>query len=79
MKQKYSLVMCTVHVTFCRTKRNGTRVGFSQILYINIYIYIFKSNPIQKIKKWNQFGLNTVHLCMFNGWLIPVHFTKKYK
>lgn len=65
------------YLIFCIRKWNSTHEGSFQSDFIYQYKEIFKSNPLQKIKKWNQFGLNTVHLCMYNSWPIPVHFMKK--
>lgn len=65
------------YLIFCIRKWNSTHEGSFQSDFIYQYKEIFKSNPLQKIKKWNQFGLNTVHLCMYNSWPIPVHFVKK--
>lgn len=67
--------MSVWYLIFSRRKWNSTRWGNFQSDFIYQYIEIFKSNPLQKIKKWNQFGLNTV-LCMYSSWLIPVLFMK---
>lgn len=78
MTQTFSLWAVHVwYLIFCIRKWNSTHEGSFQSDFIYQYKEIFKSNPLQKIKKWNQFGLNTVHLCMYNSWPIPVHFMKK--
>lgn len=70
--------MCLSGVFFiCRRKWNRKHWGNFQSDFIYQYIDIFKSNSLQKIKKWNQFGLNTCCLCMYSSWLINGLFVKK--